>query len=296
MIHRSDEPPCLVVNADDYGCFACVSRGILDAATRGIVTATGVFANMPHFDERIAWLSQCATLDLGVHLNLTDGAPLSDRMRKALARWSGRFPRKLAMAGSILSGAVGIDAVEDEWRAQVERCRNAGLALRFLNSHEHFHMLPGLFPVVKKLAEDYDIAHIRFPSAGFGGSRSMASLFRSAVIKVLGTVSRRHAAAPAAEFLGMEASGRLTMEYLENAMRGLRAGGVYELMCHPGRLDPEEIGDSRLTDYHDWEGELRTLTSPAVRELLDHRGIRVIGFRHLQVEDDRLVVRAEQPA
>jgi hypothetical protein len=49
-------------------------------------------------------------------------------------------------------------------------------------------------------------------------------------------------------------------------------------------------------NYHDWEGELRTLTSPAARGLLDRRGVRLIGFRHLQVEDDRLVVRAEQPA
>jgi hypothetical protein len=251
---------------------------------------------MPCFDERVAWLGQCATLDLGVHLNLTDGAPLSERMRKALTRWSGRFPRKLAMAGSILSGAVGVDAVEDEWRAQIERCRNAGLALRFLNSHEHFHMLPGLFPVAKKLAGDYDIPHVRFPAARFGGNGSMASLFRSAVIKVLGTVNRRHAQRPAADFIGMEIAGRLTMDYLEDAVRRLRVGGVYELMCHPGHFDPQEVSDSRLMNYHDWEGELRTLTSPAARELLDRRGVRLIGFRHLQVEDDRLVVRAEQPA
>ena len=296
MTPRPDAAPCLIVNADDYGCFACVSRGIIEAAENGVVTATGVFANMPNFEERVAWLKKCAVLDAGVHLNLTDGAPLTEHMRKALARWSGAFPRKLAMAGAISSGTVRVDDVETEWRAQIERCRAAGLRLRFLNSHEHLHMLPGLFPLARMLARDYDIAHVRFPTASFQGTKSAGSLVRSAVIKGLGALNRHHADAPTAEFIGMEASGRLTIDYLENAMRRLRAGGIYELMCHPGRLDPQEVTDARLLSYHDWEGELRTLTGAAVRELLDRRGIRLIGFRHLRVDDDRLVVRTEQPA
>jgi predicted glycoside hydrolase/deacetylase ChbG (UPF0249 family) len=296
MMPYSDSAPCLVVNADDYGCFACVSRGIIEAAENGVVTATGVFANMPNFEERVAWLERCGALDVGVHLNLTDGAPLTERMREALRRWSGAFPRKLAMAVVILSGTVRSDDVEAEWRAQVERCRGAGLKLSFLNSHEHLHMLPGLLPVAKRLAADYDIAHVRFPTARFGGTDSTASLVRSAVINVLGALNRRHADGVAAEFIGMEASGRLTIEYLENAMPRLRGGAVYELMCHPGRFDPREVTDPRLLGYHDWEGELRTLTSPAVREMLDRRGVRLIGFRHLGVENDRLVLRAEQAA
>lgn len=296
MTPRPDAAPCLIVNADDYGCFACVSRGIIEAAENGVVTATGVFANMPNFEERVAWLAKSDVLDAGVHLNLTDGAPLTERMRKALARWSGLFPRKLAMAGAIWSGTVRVDDVETEWRAQIERCRGAGLSLRFLNSHEHLHMLPALFPLARTLARDYDIAHVRFPTARFRGTRSTESLVRSVVIMGLGVLNRRHDDGPTAEFIGMEASGRLTIRYLENAMRGLRAGGVYELMCHPGRLDPQEVTNARLLSYHDWEGELRTLTGAAVRELLDRRGIRLIGFRHLRVEGNRLMVRAEQPA
>ena len=43
----ASEGACLIVNADDYGYFDCVSKGILESASRGIVTATGVFANRP---------------------------------------------------------------------------------------------------------------------------------------------------------------------------------------------------------------------------------------------------------
>jgi predicted glycoside hydrolase/deacetylase ChbG (UPF0249 family) len=63
----------LIVNADDYGYFRCVSKGILTAATRGIVTATGVMANAPRFVEHAAMLRDCDSLDVGVHLNLKIG-------------------------------------------------------------------------------------------------------------------------------------------------------------------------------------------------------------------------------
>src|SRR5438034_5088190 len=165
MTASTPERPYLIVNADDYGYFACVSKGILKSATHGVVTATGVFANSIHFGEHAAWLRECDALDAGVHLNLTDGIPLTSDLQKMLGRWSGRFPRKFALAKAILSGAIKVDAVKREWRAQIERCLAHGLKLRFLNSHEHMHMLPSLFPVAKALAHDYDIRHIRFPTS-----------------------------------------------------------------------------------------------------------------------------------
>ena len=64
-------------------------------------------------------------------------------------------------------------------------------------------------------------------------------------------------------------------------------------MCHPGDFDPQEVSDPRLLRYHDWQGELRTLTCPALRELLDRNGVRLVGYRHLEVRDERLVARQE---
>jgi len=283
----------LIVNADDYGYFRCISQGILRAATHGIVTATGVLANATHFAEDAAKLRDCAALDVGVHLNLTEGIPLTGELRTRLSRWSGRFPGKFAMAGALLSRTVKPEDVCREWRAQIERCIDHGLRVRFLNSHEHLHMLPALFPVARVLAKDYDIAHLRFPTAQIGVSGSNGSLFRGAVIKVLEMTNRRRADAPTAHFLGMETSGKLDLPYLERSLSRLGAGEIYELMCHPGELDVREVSDQRLLRYHDWEGELSTLTSPAARELLHRHGVRLIGYRHLEVREARLVVGLE---
>jgi chitin disaccharide deacetylase len=283
----------LIVNADDYGYFRCVSNGILKAATHGIVTATGAFANAMHFTEQAARLRGCDALDVGVHLNLTDGTPLTTELRARLSRWSGRFPGKFSMARAILSGTIATDDVIREWRAQIERCLDNGLRVRFVNSHEHMHMLPSLFPLTRALAAEYGIVHIRFPTSQFSLNSSSSSLFRRAIIKTLETINRRHAVTPTPHFLGLEASGQLNLQYLQDAMPRLRAGQVYELMCHPGEYDAQEVSDRRLLRYHHWEGELSTLTSPAVRELLERCAVRLVGFRHVTVSDDRLVVREE---
>jgi chitin disaccharide deacetylase len=282
----------LIVNADDYGLFHCVSKGILEAASHGIVTATGVFANTRHLPEHAAWLRDCATLDVGTHLNLTDGIPLTNDLRKRLSRWSGRFPRKFAAATAIVSGAIALSDVKTEWRAQIERCLECGLRIQFLNSHEHLHILPPLFSVVTALANEYHIPHVRFPTSRLEWN-SNGSLLRGAVVNTFETVNRRRVNNPAPEFLGMECSGKLSVPYLERTVARLRMGHVYELMCHPGHFDAKEVNDRRLTRYHDWEGELGVLTSPAVRELVDRCGVRLIGFRDLEIRNDQLVVRQE---
>jgi len=156
-------------------------------------------------------------------------------------------------------------------------------------------MLPALFPLATALATEYAIPHVRFPTSRLAGNPFQAAFVRDAIMKALEIVNGRSVKVPAAHFLGMEASGRLTLQYLEQSIPALRPGQVYELMCHPGELDAQEATDPRLLSYHDWEGELRTLTNPAVRELLRSHGVHLIGYRDVEVRDGRLVAR-QRPA
>src|SRR5947208_16982982 len=101
------QPPIhLIVNADDYGYFPCITRGILYAARLGVVTATGVLANSSGLDEQFQWLRPFPQLDCGVHLNLTSGLPLTSAMAGKLDRWQGQFPGVFAMARSIQLGRI----------------------------------------------------------------------------------------------------------------------------------------------------------------------------------------------
>jgi hypothetical protein len=107
-------------------------------------------------------------------------------------------------------------------------------------------------------------------------------------------VSNRHRLkTPAARFLGMGESGRLGMEYLKRTLPKLNPGRIYELMCHPGYYDDNEISDSPLLNYHDWNGEFSALTNPAVPDMLYEYRIRLIGYHHLKLQAGRLVVLDE---
>lgn len=280
----------LIVNADDYGYFSCVSRGILESARNGIVTATGIFANSIHFDEHVDRLLEEESLDLGVHLNLTGQAPLTVNMQEKLSRWSGLFPHKYAIAKAVLSGAITADDVKLEWSTQIERCLDKGLEIRFLNSHEHIHMLPSLFPVVQALAEKYRIQHIRFPTPELFQSLGIGALIRDTSMKILGVLNHRRLKKPTTRFLGMGESGRLSLPYLKQRLTKLIPGQVYELMCHPGHYDANEINDTQLLNYHDWEGEFDALTNTLLQDILHENKIRLIGYRHLQIKDSQLSV------
>ena len=137
----------LIVNADDYAYFPCVSRGILEAANLKIITATGIIANSPELNDQLEWLDFVRRLDLGVHLNLTSFQPLTDNMADKLSQLGGGFPDVYTMSRMILKGQISLKDVRGEWCAQIEACR--GRKLMFLNSHEHIHMLPVFFGLTK---------------------------------------------------------------------------------------------------------------------------------------------------
>jgi hypothetical protein len=76
--------------ADDYAITAGVSRSILRLLEHGRISGTGVMTNRPHWK---GWSHALrgfhGKADLGVHLNLTLGAPLTNM---PLFATSGRFP------------------------------------------------------------------------------------------------------------------------------------------------------------------------------------------------------------
>lgn len=283
------ESACLIVNADDYGYFDAVSRGILDAHSCGIVTATGILATGAQFEGQIARLGHYPDLDLGVHLNLTHGAPLTAAMRSCLSPWDGKFPDKFSMVWALLRSHISLKTVETEWRAQIERCFSGNLSLRFLNSHEHIHMLPPLYRLARELAKHYDIPHVRFSTPERLRTLTTGGLLRSGIMAGLGLLNWRVQTMPSLTFLGMGESGKLGEDFLSWVLPSLRPGRVYELMCHPGHSAHAETQDHSLLNYHDWEGELALMTHPDTRALLARHSIRLLGYRHLEGQSAGLV-------
>ena len=271
----------IIINADDYGYYACISKGILQGAEHGAITATGFMANSPDFTEYAEWLKSVSELDIGVHLNISYGAPLSIELADYLNPWQGEFPDKLTMVRSILTGKLPVQMIEKEWRLQIERCLRQQIDIRFLNSHEHLHMLPPLYKIFCQLVNEYQLFNSRKTTPEWLMPLSLGALFRNSALSAINVFNSQQSMFQSPKLLGLNESGDLTITYLNKILGSLKRGRVYELMCHPGYFDSDEITNSALLRYHRWEAELNLLLSDEFGHLCVQQGVELINYRQL---------------
>jgi len=287
----------LVVNADDFGLAESINRGILEAHRRGILTSATLLANGAAFESAAELARGAPVLGVGVHLNLTDGRPVSQPSTvPSLLDASGQFfsgPAQLA--GRVLAGRARLAEVEREWGAQIEKVGNSGVAITHLDGHKHVHMLPALFPVAVRLARQYGVRGVRLAierpprlggllrrHAGAAGSILMQRLrARALALLALGSreqLERAEMAFPM-YFYGITQTGFLDGAELEAILWNL-PDGTSELMCHPGYADGvlRQTG-TRLVEER--ERELEALTRPESRKLVAALSIQLISYRGL---------------
>jgi hypothetical protein len=272
-------PRYLIVNADDFGYFPCVSLGIVEAARAGVVTATSVMANRPYLEAQTAALADVPSLDLGVHLNLTAGEPLTESLRDRFG--TSGFPDKMWWARRFAATGPLLRDVADEFRAQITKCLDLGLKILFLNSHEHVHMLPRLLPMVHDLAEEFRISFVRHSRPDWSYTVTPSAVLRNTLLQALCLRHRSELGRfEMPRMFGMSVSGKLDLNYLRAMVAKLQPGVSAELMCHPGRCSGSDVSDPRLLAYHAWDLEYAVLTCPDFSDLLRRERVELVGFRH----------------
>ena len=136
----------MIINADDFGLCEGVNRAVYEAHTRGVLTSTTIMANMPAVDEAIAIARKTPSLGVGVHLNATEGKPISAASEVgAIVGENGEFKYSaymLAVKSLVDKGVLG--ALEIELAAQIESIIDKGIVPTHLDSHKHFHWTPSV--------------------------------------------------------------------------------------------------------------------------------------------------------
>ena len=284
----------LIVNADDLGWTEGLNRGILDAFRGGIVTSTSLLANGAAFAEAVKVAKSVPRMGVGVHLNLSDGAPSADRESVMSI---------LNDAGMLASGPENLllkrarrklvlDEVEEEWDAQIQKVRDAGIRPTHVDGHKHVHMLPGLFSIALRLAKKHGIEAIRVSleesslrTALASGSQHRAGVVmkqgvQARGLKLLARDARKEATrmgiATADYFCGIAQTGELTLKGVEHLLENLPEGTT-ELMCHPGYAD-EALQKTATRLQGSRQKELEILTDTKIRKLVASQGIRLIDY------------------
>ena len=147
--------------------------------------------------------------------------------------------------------------VEPELRAQIEKVLATGLRVTHLNGHQHLHLLPRIWRVVSRLADEYRIGYVRVVHDVGGRGRRVP-------MAMLNFLSR-----PGRKTIGVAEAGHLTAEGVVQLLE--HVSETTELVTHPG------IGVSSYAHWkYDWETETRALCDPRVREALVRSGIALI--------------------
>ncbi|HEX5442734.1 MAG TPA: ChbG/HpnK family deacetylase [Pirellulales bacterium] len=310
--------PRVVLHADDLGLNHSVTRGILEGFEAGVLTSAALLANAPAAEQALdAWqalleahragrLASTAArrrlgdspgdFDLGVHLNLTQGRPLTgQRFPRQLLNDRGEFlPPGQLFSRLIWRGGRCRDAIHAELAMQVELLMAHGLEPTHLNGHQYVELMPVVCELVPRLAADYAITAVRVPREPRHWLTSLRPGFRPGnwlLSYAKQWFARRYAARidaagcrHAGAYFGASHAGCVDMRVCEMFLCAGRGRGLVEIAFHPGFPGGEFEADRwSAPTQQAWSdplatwrpAELALLCSPAFGDLIERHGWRL---------------------
>ena len=150
----------MVIHADDVGMCHGANAAFVELSRLGTISAGSVMVPCPWFAEIAQLAADDSSLDVGVHLTLN--------AEQAGYRWA---PVSRPSASSGLVDADGFcwptvaevranahpDAVETEWRAQIDRALAAGIDVTHLDAHMGSALAPEWCDRYVAVGVDYDV-------------------------------------------------------------------------------------------------------------------------------------------
>lgn len=133
----------LIVHNDDFGLNFGFSEAIIDCHKNGITTSTSVRVNGTAYKQTLKGLKKNSGLDIGLHLNLTDGF----EFRKNFLSYLLPIERERAKK-----------ALENQF---IQAIKKDNLKIDHVNSHDHIHMIPWIFEITASLCKKYKIKYLR---------------------------------------------------------------------------------------------------------------------------------------
>jgi predicted glycoside hydrolase/deacetylase ChbG (UPF0249 family) len=305
----------IALHADDLGMSRAVTEGILRGFRDGPLTSTSLLANAPDAGRALGrWKDllgqqRAGTLpsgalrrklhdddrpfDLGIHLNLTAGCPLTTaRYPAELLDGRGQFPGIFSLFQRIARhGRRCRAAVREELARQVQFVLDHGLQPTHLNGHQYVELLPTIRGVVEELLEKFHVRVVRVaaePSLwpvvfrrGLGPSAAAFAAAQQFFARQFGRRMMRGRAAHADVFFGTALAGRMEMGRLRAFLDGRRGqfpdrGELIEICLHPAEAD----GTAAVAGWHDplaalRPQELEMLVSAELAEYLLARDARL---------------------
>jgi chitin disaccharide deacetylase len=251
-----------------------------------VLTSASLMISGEAAAEAISLARKTPTLAVGLHLVVIAGrATLPPQVIPHLVNDRGYFDSDPLRAGLryLLSTPARSELVH-ELVAQFERFAASGLPLSHVDGHLHMHLHPTLFDLVLPLAEQFGACGLRLPrddlclSLGyerqlFGTKIAWELVFGLLCRRGQGRLRNRQLAVTDRVY-GLMQTGRMREAYVVNLLRQLHLPSA-EIYFHP---DTSVAGHPLGPN----PGDLATLLSPAVRHIVEERGLTLATYANLE--------------
>lgn len=249
----------IVLCADDYGQAPAISQGIIALIKYGRLSATSCLVTSPYWLESAKWLKPFGfSVDVGLHLNLTEGKALSRSFIDHYGEDLFALPSLLCRA---LTRQLRQDVIIAEFEAQLDRfIEGFGEAPCFIDGHQHIHQFPVIrdaLIVVYKKRLDVEMPYVRWVNEKVSFSDFLFN-FKKLIIISTGKHQFRqlldnNQIPYNSSFAGIYPFGSAANHYREWFLKFLQAsedGGM--IMCHPALSGDEQsdpIARARYLEY-----------------------------------------------
>lgn len=152
----------LIINADDFGYSESVNHAIAAAFAQGLISSTTIMANAPAFEHACELAMRQGFADkIGIHLNLTEGRPLSEDIKKSAIFCDENGFLRFQRFKHYWLPPNELALLSQEISQQIMRCRAHGLKITHADSHHHVHTELFISLTVAKALKKFGIPYLR---------------------------------------------------------------------------------------------------------------------------------------
>lgn len=219
----------VIINADDCGINSKVNAEIERFILLGKITSTTVMANMDDFDgvRRLYDLYK-DKISFGVHVNLTDGEPLTRSQALLEYGYYKEEDNKIVLNGyPFINKRIPKQLHQDiikECVAQIDKVRDAGIRISHLDSHHLMLTSQSMVNMTPEILKKTGVKKMR-RARNYVSSKSLSFYLRQAWFSYMKMRVK-----------GLQSTDWFEMftNYYNLSAKGFHMDGTIELMTHPG--------------------------------------------------------------
>lgn len=151
-----------IINGDDFGYNSSKNHAIVEAFQQEKINSTTLMANMSGFEEAVELAhSNKLTDKIGAHLVLTEGSPITEKIKRLDFLFAGPLSRSIKYKKLFSLSRENKILIFNELAAQIENIKKNHIEITHLDTHHHTHSMWPILQILSSLLKEYKIPSMR---------------------------------------------------------------------------------------------------------------------------------------